>query len=123
MIRSAAVSTVAFLVFANPSFALENVRPSGRPEAALIGQPSIDPSGQHLVVEHETRGSAEPFVVPAWTPAVSNAFWTPGPYGAWDLDAPDRRSAMRFSVSGAFPEGAGARFDATPVRIQPRMAA
>lgn len=123
MLRSAAVSTVAFLVFANPSAAFETAKPSGRPVAALIGAPSADPSAQQLVVELETRGSAEPMVIPAWTPVVDTAFWTPGPYGAWDLDAPDRRAGMRFSVSGAFREGAGARFDATPVQVQPRLAA
>jgi hypothetical protein len=123
MVRSAAVSAVAFLLFANPSLATETATPAGRPVAALIGEPSIDPSAQPLVVELENRATSEPVVIAPAFPMVQNSLWIPGPYGAWDLDAPDRRSAVRFSLSGAFPENAAARFDATPIRVQPRRAA
>ncbi len=123
MVRSAAVSAVAFLLFANPSFALETSSPAGRPVAALIGEPSIDPSAQPLVIELETRATSEPVVIAAAPLMVPASLWTPGPYGAWDLDAPDRRSAMRFTLSGAFPENAAVRFEAPPIQVQARRAA
>jgi len=123
MARSTSISLVAFLVFADPTIAAETATHAGKPVAALIGQPSIDPSAQQLVIELETRSSAEPFTLPAWTPEISPSLWRPGPYGAWDLDAPDRRSAMRFSISGAFLSNSGARFDATPTPLTARLAA
>ena len=123
MARSTSISVLAFLVLADPSIAAESATHAGKPVAALIGQPSIDPSAQQLVVEIETRASAEPVILPAWTPLVSANLARLGPYGAWDLDAPDRRSAMRFSVSGAFLSNSGARFDATPVQVTSRLAA
>jgi hypothetical protein len=123
MARSTSISVLAFLVLTSPSIASESATHAGKPVAALIGQPSIDPSAQQLVVEIETRASAEPMVLPAWTPLVSSNLARPGPYGAWDLDAPDRRSAMRFSISGAFLGNSGARFDATPATLNSRLAA
>jgi hypothetical protein len=112
-----------FLVLANPSIAAETATHAGKPVAALIGQPSFDPSAQQLVVELERTASSEPVVLPAWTPLVRPNLARPGPYGAWDLDAPDRRSAMRFTISGAFLSNSGARFDATPAPLVSRWAA
>src|SRR5262245_8236094 len=100
MARSTSISVVAFLVLSSPSSAEEGAAHAGKPVAALIGQPNLDPSAQQLVVELETHSSSEPFVLPAWTPLVRPNPFRAGPNGAWDLDAPDRRSAMRFSISG-----------------------
>ena len=123
MARSTSVSVLAFLVLASPSIAAESATHAGKPVAALIGQPNMDPSAQQLVVELETRASAEPIVLPAWTPLVRPNPFRPGPNGAWDLDAPDRRSAMRFSISGEFLSNSGARFDGTPPQLTSRLAA
>ena len=123
MVRSTTISVLAFLVLASPSIAAESATHAGKPVAALIGSPSIDPSAQQLVIELETTSSAEPIVLPAWTPLVRPNPFRAGINGAWDLDAPDRRSAMRFSISGEFLSNSGARFDATPSQLSSRLAA
>ena len=121
--RSTSISVLAFLVLATPSVAAETATHAGKPVAALIGQPNFDPSAQQLVVEIENSASAEPVVLPAWTPLVRPNPFRPGINGAWDLDAPDRRSAMRFSISGEFLSNSGARVDATPSQLSSRLAA
>lgn len=120
MVRSAFVSAVAFLALANPLAAHEAANAIGRPVAALIGEPSKDPSAQPLVIELQSRAGAEPYVAQSVSRDVGELLWVSG---AWDLDAPSRRAAMRFSLSGAFPKNAAARFDAAAILVTPRRAA
>jgi hypothetical protein len=119
MLRTAFVSAVAFMVLVDPASAEEARQDVSRRLAALIGEPSQDPSAQPLVVEIDPRTQAASEIADEAQKPTKLDYGLLGLFGAWDLEKPGRRQDLICSISGALPDSA--RFDAAPIRVQPRL--